>query len=332
MACGAPSSAARAGSGMWDENGIVVDRRSSAMSANDPTGSSTFATSSGSSRDSTSRAVSNVQPMFASSRSVRSPIAALISRARLTIVVRRPHADFALKCRGIVVLDHARAVGGDLCRRLLAAVAVREVLRERDFGATSRPEQLVQRHARFARRDVPKRQLDSCERIVDEHLAVGAVVGRRSLATAECGEHLGGVAPDERGAEIAPERRRVARRRSFAEPDHAVLGRHPHDGAMDAGDDAGRHLVRRLQGHVDGPCLDLRRSGSSRDHVGSPRSASALTCGHGRAHWGCGCGAVRFEVTAPFESATYCHAPVASDAPGTAASAQGRASRLGACG
>jgi hypothetical protein len=39
---------------------------------------------------------------------------------------------------------------------------------------------------------------------------------------------------------------------------------------------------------------------------------------------GCGCGAVRFEVTAPFESATYCHCTRCQRRSGTAASAQGR--------
>ena len=40
---------------------------------------------------------------------------------------------------------------------------------------------------------------------------------------------------------------------------------------------------------------------------------------------GCGCGAVRFEVTAPFVSATYCHCTRCQRRSGTAASAQGRA-------
>jgi hypothetical protein len=39
---------------------------------------------------------------------------------------------------------------------------------------------------------------------------------------------------------------------------------------------------------------------------------------------GCGCGAVRFEVTAPFESATYCHCTRCQRRTGTAASPQGR--------
>jgi hypothetical protein len=41
---------------------------------------------------------------------------------------------------------------------------------------------------------------------------------------------------------------------------------------------------------------------------------------------GCGCGAVRFEVTAPFESASYCHCTRCQRRSGTAASAQGRIS------
>jgi hypothetical protein len=39
----------------------------------------------------------------------------------------------------------------------------------------------------------------------------------------------------------------------------------------------------------------------------------------------CGCGAVRFEVTAPFESATYCHCTRCQRRSGTAASANARA-------
>src|SRR5918992_1112191 len=39
---------------------------------------------------------------------------------------------------------------------------------------------------------------------------------------------------------------------------------------------------------------------------------------------GCGCGAVRFEVTAPFESASYCHCTRCQRRSGAAASAQGR--------
>jgi hypothetical protein len=40
---------------------------------------------------------------------------------------------------------------------------------------------------------------------------------------------------------------------------------------------------------------------------------------------GCGCGAVRFEVTAPFISASYCHCTRCQRRSGTAASANGRA-------
>ena len=40
---------------------------------------------------------------------------------------------------------------------------------------------------------------------------------------------------------------------------------------------------------------------------------------------GCGCGAVRFEVTEPFESAVYCHCTRCQRRTGTAASANGRA-------
>jgi hypothetical protein len=40
---------------------------------------------------------------------------------------------------------------------------------------------------------------------------------------------------------------------------------------------------------------------------------------------GCGCGAVRFEVTQPFESAVYCHCTRCQRRTGTAASANGRA-------
>jgi hypothetical protein len=40
---------------------------------------------------------------------------------------------------------------------------------------------------------------------------------------------------------------------------------------------------------------------------------------------GCGCGAVRFEVTAPFVSASYCHCTRCQRRTGTAASANGRA-------
>ena len=40
---------------------------------------------------------------------------------------------------------------------------------------------------------------------------------------------------------------------------------------------------------------------------------------------GCGCGAVRFEVTAPLQSATYCHCRRCQRRTGTAASANGRA-------
>jgi hypothetical protein len=40
---------------------------------------------------------------------------------------------------------------------------------------------------------------------------------------------------------------------------------------------------------------------------------------------GCGCGAVRFEVTAPFISALYCHCTRCQRRSGTAASANGRA-------
>jgi hypothetical protein len=39
----------------------------------------------------------------------------------------------------------------------------------------------------------------------------------------------------------------------------------------------------------------------------------------------CGCGAVRFEVTAPFVSASYCHCTRCQRRTGTAASANGRA-------
>ncbi len=82
---GTPSSAARATSGVWDENGIAVESRSSASSAKDPTGSSTFAMSKGSRSASARRAVSSRQPMFASSRSARSgPIAALTARTSPT--------------------------------------------------------------------------------------------------------------------------------------------------------------------------------------------------------------------------------------------------------
>lgn len=40
---------------------------------------------------------------------------------------------------------------------------------------------------------------------------------------------------------------------------------------------------------------------------------------------GCGCGAVRFEVTEPFVSASYCHCTRCQRRTGTAASANGRA-------
>ena len=40
---------------------------------------------------------------------------------------------------------------------------------------------------------------------------------------------------------------------------------------------------------------------------------------------GCGCGAVRFEVREPFESASYCHCTRCQRRSGTAASANGRA-------
>ena len=39
---------------------------------------------------------------------------------------------------------------------------------------------------------------------------------------------------------------------------------------------------------------------------------------------GCGCGAVRYEVTEPFVSASYCHCTRCQRRTGTAASAQGR--------
>jgi hypothetical protein len=42
---------------------------------------------------------------------------------------------------------------------------------------------------------------------------------------------------------------------------------------------------------------------------------------------GCGCGAVRFEVTAPLESANYCHCTRCQRRSGTAASANARAQR-----
>ena len=41
-------------------------------------------------------------------------------------------------------------------------------------------------------------------------------------------------------------------------------------------------------------------------------------------HGGCGCGAVRFEVTAPLESAKYCHCTRCQRRTGTAASASAR--------
>ena len=97
---------------------------------------------------------------------------------------------------------------------LLAPGPVGEVLGERDRGAARAAEELVERHAGLARRDVPERDLDSGERLIDQHLPVGAMRGDGERDAAELGAHLIRVAADEPLSELTatPERRPPARR------------------------------------------------------------------------------------------------------------------------
>ena len=254
---GTPSDAARSGSGVCAENGIDVERRSSAMSANEATGSSTLAMSNGSRSESARRAVSSRQPMFASRRSSRSgPMAALTSRTSSTSSSTGLHRDLALEHRRVVLLDHARAEGRDVGRRVLTPGPVGEVLGERDGGATRAAEELVERHAGLARRDVPERDLDPGERLVDQHLPVGAMRGTAKRGGLELGAHVVRVAPDEPLPELTADLNRVDRRSALSQPDDAVRRRHAHDRAADACNGSRRHQIGRLERRVRRPGLD----------------------------------------------------------------------------
>ncbi len=135
---------------------------------------------------------------------------------------------------------------------------VGEVLGERDGGATGAAEELVERHAGLTRRDVPERDLDPGERLVDQHLPVGAMRGNGEHGGLELGAHLVRVAADEPLSELTAHLDRVDRRGALPQPHDAVLRRHAHDRAADACNGSGRHQVGRLERRVRRPGLDAR--------------------------------------------------------------------------
>ena len=92
------------------------------------------------------------------------------------VVVEGTNRDLPLEHRRAVLLAHPFAEGCNVRRRLLGSRSVGEVLAERDLGAMQAAEQLVQRNRGFARGDVPERDLDTRERVLDENPAVAAVL------------------------------------------------------------------------------------------------------------------------------------------------------------
>ncbi len=176
----------------------------------------------------------------------------------LDVVLDRAHRDLALEHRRVVLLDHARAERGDVGRRVFAPGPVGEVLGERDGGATRAAEELVERHAGLARRDVPERDLDPGERLVDQHLPVGAMRGNGERGGLELGAHLVRVAADEPLSELTAHLNGVDRRGALPQPDDAVVRRHAHDRPTDACHGSRRHQIGRLERRVRRPGLDAR--------------------------------------------------------------------------
>ena len=126
---GTPSFAAKATSGVCEENGIADDRRSSASSAKEPTGSSTFAMSNGS-RSESGRLRRPETPAHVR---VDTQLAIRANRGshfahEVNVFLDRVHGDLSLEHRRVVLLHHPRAERGDIGRRFLAPGPVREVL------------------------------------------------------------------------------------------------------------------------------------------------------------------------------------------------------------
>jgi hypothetical protein len=141
---------------------------------------------------------------------------------------------------------------------LLAALAKREVLAERNLGATGAAESLVQGHAGRARVRIPQSDLDSC-RCTGEHDAPGTAVAPSHstyINSAQFEQGFVGSPSDEARRELPADHGCVVGGSALAQPDGAVIEMDADDRAADSRKPTRRHQVRRLERHVHRPCFD----------------------------------------------------------------------------
>jgi hypothetical protein len=196
-------------------------------------------------------------------------MAARTSRSIRTFHGEALDPDLALEPGGVVQLDHAGAVAGDVDRAGLAGLgrageAEGEVLGERDAGADSAPQETVQRQPLGSPAHVPERDLDGAERTPKRGQVVPGRVGHGRNASPLARVQVERIEPREPLAEGLDQPGGVAVG-AFAQPDEPLICLHLDDGLRERRGGAVREPVRRRERQVH-----RRRADTPDLHQGPP--------------------------------------------------------------